>query len=138
MSDMVPLPLQQLPERKASAWLGVPAHSTSGEPPGADIDRLLHAWVARFSAHVSPTSLILAFVDWGLHLQVSPSKQQELLSEMLGVRRSSVSEIAKRLQTAGLIRYSRGTIEIVNRAGLEAAACECYALISGKGARIEP
>jgi CRP-like cAMP-binding protein len=61
---------------------------------------------------------------------------QELLSEMLGVRRSSVSEIAKRLQTAGLIRYSRGAIEIVNRRALEAAACECYAMINGKSMRM--
>jgi CRP-like cAMP-binding protein len=60
---------------------------------------------------------------------------QELLSEMLGVRRSSVSEIAKRLQTAGLIRYSRGSIEIVNRPALEAAACECYDIIRGKRTR---
>ena len=60
---------------------------------------------------------------------------QELLSEMLGVRRSSVSEIARRLQTTGLIRYSRGSIEIVNREALEAAACECYRLINGNGRR---
>jgi polyhydroxyalkanoate synthase len=83
MNDMVPLPLQQLPERKASAWLGVPGHPTPGQQPaGADIDRLLHAWIARFSGHISPTSLILAFIDWVLHLQVSPSKQQELMTEM--------------------------------------------------------
>jgi CRP-like cAMP-binding protein len=61
---------------------------------------------------------------------------QELLSEMLGVRRSSVSEIAKRLQMAGLIQYSRGSIEIVDRPALEAAACECYGVISGKSARV--
>ncbi|RYE86258.1 MAG: poly-beta-hydroxybutyrate polymerase, partial [Oxalobacteraceae bacterium] len=83
MNDMVPLPLHQLPERKASAWLGTPAHAVPGQQrSGADIDRLLHAWVARFSGHISPTSLILAFVDWVLHLQVSPSKQQELLVEL--------------------------------------------------------
>jgi polyhydroxyalkanoate synthase len=91
MNEMVPLPppspspsrLQQLPERKASAWLGAPCHPTPGQQPaGADIDRLLHAWIARFSAHISPTSLILAFVDWVLHLEASPSKQQELLVEM--------------------------------------------------------
>jgi CRP-like cAMP-binding protein len=55
--------------------------------------------------------------------------KQELLSEMLGVRRSSVSEVASALQAAGLIRYSRGTIEIVDRKGLESAACECYETI---------
>jgi CRP-like cAMP-binding protein len=61
---------------------------------------------------------------------------QELLSEMLGVRRSSVSEIARRLQATGLIHYSRGTIEITDRAGLEAAACECYALIKDQPQRM--
>lgn len=54
---------------------------------------------------------------------------QQLLAEMLGVRRSSVSEVATVLQNAGLIRYSRGSIEITNREGLEAAACECYQTI---------
>ena len=54
---------------------------------------------------------------------------QQLLSEMLGVRRSSVSEVATQLQAAGLIRYTRGSIEITNREGLEKAACECYQTI---------
>jgi CRP-like cAMP-binding protein len=54
---------------------------------------------------------------------------QELLSEMLGVRRSSVSEVASALQAAGFIRYSRGAIEIVDRKALEGAACECYETI---------
>jgi CRP-like cAMP-binding protein len=54
---------------------------------------------------------------------------QELLSEMLGVRRGSVSDSANRLQAAGLIHYSRGTIRIVDRRALEAAACECYRIL---------
>ncbi len=54
---------------------------------------------------------------------------QELISEMLGVRRSSVSEVAVKLQDAGLIRYSRGMIEVLDRLGLEATACECYETI---------
>jgi CRP-like cAMP-binding protein len=57
---------------------------------------------------------------------------QELLSQMLGVTRSSVSEVAGKLQAAGLIRYSRGTIEIANRNGLKASACECYEAILEK------
>jgi CRP-like cAMP-binding protein len=63
---------------------------------------------------------------------------QEFLSEMLGVRRTSVSEVANKLQAAGLIRYSRGMIEIVNRAALEQKACECYATILEKSAQILP
>jgi CRP-like cAMP-binding protein len=62
---------------------------------------------------------------------------QELLSEMLGVRRSSISEIANRLQSTGLIRYSRGSIEIMDRAALESAACECYGLIRDQGTRMQ-
>ena len=54
---------------------------------------------------------------------------QEFLCQMLGVRRATVSEVASSLQQAGFIRYSRGKMTIVNRKGLEGAACECYSVI---------
>ncbi|MGE5523149.1 MAG: Crp/Fnr family transcriptional regulator [Rhodospirillaceae bacterium] len=54
---------------------------------------------------------------------------QEFLGMMLGVRRGSVNIAAGMLQTAGLINYKRGVIEVLDRAGLEAAACECYAAV---------
>jgi CRP-like cAMP-binding protein len=54
---------------------------------------------------------------------------QEFLSHMLGVRRNSVSLCAHALQTAGLVRYSRGQIKILNRDGLKESACECYEVI---------
>ena len=54
---------------------------------------------------------------------------QEFLSHMLGVRRNTVSVEAHALQQAGLIRYSRGHINILNRDGLEECACECYSAI---------
>jgi hypothetical protein len=54
---------------------------------------------------------------------------QEFLAQMLGVRRAGVSDVARRLQEDGLIRYSRGRMEVVDRAGLEARTCECYRII---------
>jgi CRP-like cAMP-binding protein len=54
---------------------------------------------------------------------------QDFLAQMLGVRRAMVSESARTLQQAGLIRYSRGRITILDREGLHSAACECYLTI---------
>lgn len=54
---------------------------------------------------------------------------QELIANMLGVRRESVTEAAGKLQSAGLIRYCRGHIEVLSRTGLEAQACECYDIV---------
>jgi CRP-like cAMP-binding protein len=51
---------------------------------------------------------------------------QEYLGEMLGVRRTSVTAVAKTLQEAGLIKYARGKIQIVDAEGLQASTCECY------------
>jgi CRP-like cAMP-binding protein len=54
---------------------------------------------------------------------------QELIANMLGVRREGVTESAGRLQQAGLIRYSRGNITVMDRNGLEARVCECYGVV---------
>jgi CRP-like cAMP-binding protein len=56
------------------------------------------------------------------------SLTQEFLAEMLGVHRPTVTIVARTLQSAGLIRYSRGMLTIVDRKGLEDATCECYAI----------
>ena len=61
---------------------------------------------------------------------------QAFLAEMLGVRRSSVTEVAGRLQRAGLIQYQRGIILILDRAGLEAVSCECYRVITQEAERV--
>ena len=54
---------------------------------------------------------------------------QELIANMLGVRREGVTEAAGKLQRTGLIRYNRGHIEVLDRPGLENAVCECYAVV---------
>ena len=53
----------------------------------------------------------------------------EFLSNMLGANRKSVTLAAQSMQAAGLIRYHRGKIQIVDRPGLETASCECYAIV---------
>ena len=63
---------------------------------------------------------------------------QEFLAQMLGVRRASVSAAAGALQDAGLISYSRGRVAILDREGLESAACECYGIIRSEFDRLMP
>jgi CRP-like cAMP-binding protein len=63
---------------------------------------------------------------------------QELIANMLGVRRQGVTEAARKLQAAGLIRYSRGRIAVLDRQGLEARSCECYAVVKKEYERLLP
>ena len=63
---------------------------------------------------------------------------QELISNMLGVRREGVTESATKLQKAGLIRYSRGHINVLDRPGLERRSCECYAVVKREYDRLLP
>jgi CRP-like cAMP-binding protein len=63
---------------------------------------------------------------------------QELMANMLGVRREGVTEAAGNLQDAGLIKYSRGRIIVLDRPGLETRTCECYAVVKKEFDRLLP
>jgi CRP-like cAMP-binding protein len=63
---------------------------------------------------------------------------QELIANMLGVRREGVTEAALRLQKAGLIRYTRGHITVIDRPGLEQRTCECYEVVKKEYDRLLP
>ena len=63
---------------------------------------------------------------------------QELIANMLGVRREGVTEAALKLQRAGLIRYARGRISVLDRPGLEKRSCECYAVVKKEYDRLLP
>ena len=78
---------------------------------------------------------------WILHTHDRVGKDefyltQEFLSQMLGVRRASVSEVASAFQGEGLISYQRGNLRIVDRCGLEAVTCECYGVITKEFERL--
>jgi CRP-like cAMP-binding protein len=63
---------------------------------------------------------------------------QVLIANMLGVRREGVTEAARKLQEAGLIRYRRGRIVVLDRPGIEARTCECYAVVKRESDRLLP
>jgi CRP-like cAMP-binding protein len=63
---------------------------------------------------------------------------QELIANMLGVRREGVTEAAGSLQRAGVIHYRRGHITVVDRKGLEQRTCECYEVVRKEYARLLP
>lgn len=77
-----------------------------------------------------------------LSLDLLPSNElvmtQELIADMLGVRRGGVTEAAGKLQAEGLIQYSRGHIRILDRPGLELRVCECYAVVKKEFDRLLP
>ncbi len=121
--------------------------------PGSSLVRMLHRYLNAFLTQLTQSvacntfhSVEKRFCRWLLmtHDRVQTDHfplTHELLAQMLGVRRASVSEVARKLQTAGLIRYTHGKITILNRRGLEAASCGCYravkadydALLAGNG-----
>jgi CRP-like cAMP-binding protein len=66
------------------------------------------------------------------------SLTQEFLADMLGVQRTTVTVVARALQAAGLIRYRRGIVDILDRPGLEAITCECYGVVRRNYERLLP
>jgi CRP-like cAMP-binding protein len=103
---------------------------------------LLHRYAHSYLAQVAQTAACNRLHDiesrcarWLLmtqdrvgHADSFPLKQQ-YLAVMLGAQRSGVTVAAGALRDAGLIRYSRGSIRVLDRAGLEAVACECYGIV---------
>jgi len=63
---------------------------------------------------------------------------QELIANMLGVRREGITEAARRLQRMGVIEYHRGHIQVLNRPKLESLSCECYAVVRKESERLLP
>jgi Mn-dependent DtxR family transcriptional regulator len=63
---------------------------------------------------------------------------QELIANMLGVRREGVTQAAIKLQNVGLIKYVRGHITVLNRSGLETRTCECYSVVKKEYDRLLP
>ena len=63
---------------------------------------------------------------------------QELIANMLGVRREGVTEAAGKLQKAGLIHYQRGRITVLDRPAVEARSCECYQVVKSEVDRLLP
>jgi CRP-like cAMP-binding protein len=115
---------------------------------GRELQRLLLLYtqalltqVSQISACKSRHGLEQQLARWLLSVQDCVRQDEfrlthQFISEMLGVRRASVTEIASTFQRAGIIRYSRGQIAILNQAELEATACECYGLIKGEFLRL--
>lgn len=85
------------------------------------VEKQLCRWLLQCHDHVGADELQLT---------------QEMIASRLGVRREGVTEAAGRLQDLGLIRYSRGRIQIVERTRLERHSCECYGIVRGEYERL--
>lgn len=116
--------------------------------PGDRLHELLHRYAEAtfvFAAQSSACNRLHSVEQrasrWLLHTHDRVGKSefpltQEFLAQMLGVRRASVSGVARKLQRAGLISYGRGRIAVLDRSGLEAKSCECYGVIRAEFDRL--
>lgn len=90
----------------------------------------LHELILCNGAHLAEQRIARWLLDAADKVHGSPFElKQELLAELLGLRRATVSGVCNDLRGAGIVGYSRGHIEIIDRARLEARACRCYAHI---------
>ncbi len=116
--------------------------------PGSPLHNLLLRYTHAFLAQVSQAAACNSkhpveqrLCRWLLAMQDRAGGDgfpltHEFLAAMLGVRRASVTEVAQVLRGAGLIRYTRGNVTVLDRPGLEAAACECHAVSQAELARV--
>ncbi|AMO25655.1 Crp/Fnr family transcriptional regulator [Ramlibacter tataouinensis] len=96
--------------------------------------------IAVCNRHHSPEQQICRWLLLALDRVEGPEVRatQELIASMLGVRRETVTEAARRLQTRGVIQSRRGHIQVLDRGALEHSACECYGAIRKEYARLLP
>ena len=113
-------PFELIMRRYAQAFFSQVAQSTACNRLHA-VDQRLCRWILMSHDRSADNTVALT---------------QEFLGQMLGVRRASVSIVAGALQKRGLIRYNRGLIEVLDRDGLEAAACECYRVVRDEMERL--
>jgi len=116
--------------------------------PGSPLSKLLLRYYVAFTAQIMQSvacaglhSIEQRCCRWLLTTQDRVESPRfflthEFLALMLGTRRTSVTEVLKKLRDSGLIEYRRGMISILERAGLEARSCECYRTVAGMYRRI--
>ena len=131
-------PFRAVVQNPGQAWRMEAGAFKALVKPGSHFHSVLLRFAAAFVAQVSQSAgcnrlhpLEKRYVRWLLMTQDRLGSnelflKQEFAAAMLGVRRMSITPVAKKLQQAGLIRYGRGRITILDRPGLEAASCECY------------
>jgi CRP-like cAMP-binding protein len=141
-------PSRAIVQSAGSAWRAEPAAIRAEFARGGALQRLLLRYTQALMTQMTQTAvcnrhhlLEQQLCRWLLlSLDRLPSNElimtQQLIANMLGVRREGVTEAACRLQADRLIDYSRGRITVLDRAGLEKRACECYAVVRRESERL--
>jgi CRP-like cAMP-binding protein len=134
-------PSRAVVQSTGSAWRLEAAQIKAEFARGGELQRVLLLYTQALITQMTQTAvcnrhhlLEQQLCRWLLlSLDRLPSNQvvmtQQLIANMLGVRREGVTEAAGRLQADGLINYSRGRINVLDRAKLEKRACECYGVV---------